>query len=72
MTRCGIDEFTPHCLRHTNTSELINKGIPLEVVSKYEGHSSEEVTRSIYLHVTDESEEKIKEIQNEIVKKLYQ
>lgn len=69
LSKCGIEEFTPHCLRHTNTIELISKGIPLEVVSKYEGHSSEDVTRNVYLHITRESEEKIKDIQNEILKK---
>ena len=72
LSESHIEGITPHSLRHTNTSELISKGIPLDVVSKYEGHSSESITRNVYLHVTRESEEKIKAIQSEILKKLYQ
>jgi integrase len=45
-------EFTPHSLRHTHVSLLAEAGVDIETIQKRMGHSSDEVTRLIYLHVT--------------------
>jgi integrase len=40
-----------HSLRHTHTSHLLAKGVPLPVVSARLGHSSTRVTAEIYSHM---------------------
>lgn len=37
-----------HALRHTNATELLNAGVPIEVVSVLLGHSSTDITRRVY------------------------
>lgn len=37
-----------HALRHTNATELLNAGVPIEVVSVLLGHSSADITRRVY------------------------
>lgn len=44
--------LTPHSLRHTHVSLLAEIGVDIETIQKRMGHSSDEVTRLIYLHVT--------------------
>jgi integrase len=41
----------PHDARHTNTSQLLAQGVPLEVVSKWLGHSSIRITADTYAHL---------------------
>jgi len=45
-------KLSPHALRHTHTSLLAERGVPLEVISRRLGHGDSEITRSVYLHVT--------------------
>jgi integrase/recombinase XerD len=49
--------YTLHCLRHTNASELLNAGMPLECVKELLGHSSVEMTRR-YAKLTNRTREK--------------
>lgn len=44
--------LSPHSLRHTHVSLLAEIGVDIETIQKRMGHSSDEVTRLIYLHVT--------------------
>lgn len=44
--------LSPHSLRHTHISLLAAQGVPLDVISHRCGHSDSDVTREIYLHVT--------------------
>ena len=46
-------EITPHTLRHTHTSLMAAAGVPLEIISRRLGHESSDITRQIYLHVTE-------------------
>lgn len=46
--------ITPHALRHTTASLLFADGVPLDVVSRMLGHKDSQITREIYLHVTEE------------------
>jgi site-specific recombinase XerD len=53
--RAGIQPVSPHTLRRTFGSSLINQGLRLEVVSKLLGHGSTTVTEQSYaelLHAT--------------------
>lgn len=43
-----------HYLRHTHTSLLAAQGVDLQTISRRLGHSSSDMTRTIYLHVTKE------------------
>ncbi|MDO4805452.1 MAG: site-specific integrase [Lachnospiraceae bacterium] len=44
--------LTPHACRHTMTSIFAAQGAPLDAISRRLGHSTSEVTRNIYYHVT--------------------
>lgn len=59
-------EITPHTLRHTHASLLMEQGIGIDTISRRLGHSDSKVTKEIYLHVT----ERLKEKENEQLKGL--
>lgn len=59
-------EITPHTLRHTHTSLMAASGVPLETISRRLGHENSDITRHIYLHVT----EKLKERDREQIKDI--
>lgn len=50
--------ITPHTLRHTHASLLMEQGIDIDTISRRLGHSNSRVTREIYLHVTKKLKEK--------------
>lgn len=58
--------ITAHTLRHTHASLLLENGVPIDVISRRLGHENSQVTREIYLHVT----EKLKEKDNEQIKNI--
>ena len=63
--RAGLGrKVTPHTLRRTFGSDLLNKGVRLEVVSKLLGHSSTAVTERCYARLQDET------IRDEMLKAL--
>ena len=45
-------ELTPHSLRHTHTSLLAEAGVGIEEIMERLGHTDDDVTRRVYLHVT--------------------
>lgn len=45
-------ELTPHSLRHTHTSLLAEAGAGLEEIMQRLGHTSDDTTRRVYLHIT--------------------
>jgi len=45
-------DLTPHSLRHTHTSLLAEAGVGLEEIMERLGHSDDDITRKVYLHVT--------------------
>ena len=51
-------EITPHALRHTHASLLLEQGISIDTISRRLGHENSDVTREIYLHVTKKLQEK--------------
>lgn len=51
----GVSRLTPHTLRRTFGSYLLNRGVRLEVVSKLLGHSSTQITERAYAQLLDET-----------------
>ena len=58
--------ITPHTLRHTHASLLMEQGIGIDTISRRLGHADSQITREIYLHVT----KKLQEKENEQLKGL--
>lgn len=48
-----------HDLRHTAISLLLNRGLPIPLVSAYVGHSSPDITMKIYAHAVPSSQHEI-------------
>lgn len=59
-------QITPHALRHTHASLLLENGIDIDTISRRLGHENSKVTREIYLHIT----EKLKEKDNEKISRI--
>lgn len=59
-------QLTPHALRHTHASLLMEAGVPIDVISRRLGHENSKVTREIYLHVT----KKLKQKDDELISKV--
>jgi integrase/recombinase XerD len=51
VRECGLsEEFHLHSLRHTYSTHLIQKGVPIDIVQKLLGHSSPKITADNYDH----------------------
>lgn len=61
MRILGREKVTPHILRHTHTCILAENGVLLETISRRLGHEDSEITKRVYMHVT----QKMKEHDNE-------
>lgn len=46
--RAGLEDVTPHTLRHTAAVWMAEAGIAMSVISQYLGHSSTKVTERVY------------------------
>lgn len=58
--------ITPHTLRHTHASLLMEQGVDIDSISRRLGHTDSRITRDIYLHVT----KKLENQQNERLKEV--
>lgn len=63
-------ELRPHMFRHTNVSELREKGLSLEEIQKLEGHSSSKITEEVYLHETKERRDRTQKILDDLIQNL--
>ena len=56
--RAGLSHksYSPHCLRHTFATEVLNAGMRLEVVQQLMGHMNIEITRR-YAKLSDPTRE---------------
>lgn len=55
--------LNPHIMRHSAARELKNKGVSLEVIKEFLGHSTIQTTADIYgLHSVEEVHEKVKSV----------
>lgn len=59
-------KITPHALRHTHASLLLENGVDIDTISRRLGHENSKVTKEIYLHVT----ERLKEKDNEKIARI--
>lgn len=57
-----------HGLRHTSISLLINKGIPIQLISKRAGHSNTGITYNTYSHFFDDSFDAVADTMDEYLK----
>ena len=58
--------ITPHLLRHTHASLLLENGVSEDTISRRLGHENSRITKEIYLHIT----EKIKQKDNDQIAKV--
>lgn len=58
--------ITPHALRHTHASLLLEKGLSIDAIARRLGHGNSKITRDIYLHVTD----KLRKEDNKALEKI--
>lgn len=49
VARAGLDDVTPHTLRHTAASWSVNGGVSMELTAKLLGHRDPNTTRQIYV-----------------------
>lgn len=57
-------KITPHIFRHTHASLLLAEGINIDAISRRLGHENSNITKEIYLHIT----EKLKQKDNDTIK----
>ena len=50
----GDTSLVPYCLRHTYCTDLLKKGVDLRIAQKLMGHSSIELTSTIYSHFDED------------------
>lgn len=53
-TIAGLDDVTPHTLRHTAASWMAMNGVPMLDISKYLGHGDTRITERRYAHLSPE------------------
>lgn len=58
--------LSPHALRHTHVALLAEAGYPLESISRRLGHADSDITKQVYMHVT----ERLKEKENERIRDI--
>ncbi len=68
IEKTGLPKITPHDLRHSNASMLINMGIDIMEISRRLGHESVKTTWDTYSHLYPDADIKIA---NELNKKLH-
>ena len=64
--RVNLPRIRFHDLRHTAASLMINRGIPIVVVSKILGHSKPSVTLNIYAHCVSDLQYEAAKVMEEI------
>jgi len=50
----GLEDVTPHTLRHTAATWMAQAGTPMLVISRYLGHSDSRTTERVYAHHSPE------------------
>jgi integrase len=63
-------DLTPHSLRHTHTSLLAEAKVALEQIMDRLGHSNDQITKNVYLHVTQEMKKEASQKFGELMRSL--
>lgn len=58
----GFEFITPHCLRHSNATLLLNSGVDIKVVSEHLGHADIGITADVYADVLDSMRRKTAQV----------
>ncbi|WP_432653192.1 tyrosine-type recombinase/integrase [Salibacterium salarium] len=64
------DELTPHSLRHTHTSLLAEVSVSLEQIMDRLGHTDDQITKNVYLHVTEDIKKEASQKFSELMRSL--
>lgn len=48
VKRAGLDDVSPHVLRHTAACRMAEAGVPMDEIAQYLGHSSTRITAQVY------------------------
>lgn len=67
----GIQNFHPHCLRHTYASQAVKAGVPLPYLSDILGHESTSFTAKVYISLDLEGRAKAQAAMSELAKKSF-
>ena len=67
----GIQNFHPHCLRHSYASQAVKSGVPLTYLSDVLGHESTSFTAKVYVSLDLEGCAKALSAMSELVKKSF-
>lgn len=71
LTIAGLnEELTPHSLRHTHTSLLAEASVSLEQIMDRLGHTDDQITKNVYLHVTQEMKKEASQKFAELMRSL--
>ncbi|MDE7435721.1 MAG: site-specific integrase [Lachnospiraceae bacterium] len=54
-------KITTHVMRHTHVSLMAGAGVPLDTITRRVGHENSDVTRDVYLHITERQKERERE-----------
>lgn len=54
-------KITTHIMRHTHVSLMAEASVPLDVITRRVGHESSDITKDVYLHITERKKEKDRE-----------
>lgn len=57
--KCGLNRITPHAIRHTNVSLLLNEGASMKELQEWAGHSTYNTTADIYSHLQKDAKKKL-------------
>lgn len=63
-------KLTPHSLRQTHISLLEEAGVALEQIMDRLGHSDDQITKNVYLHVTKEMKKEASQKFSQLMRSL--
>lgn len=69
IRKAGIKRIRIHDLRHSHASYLINRNVPIKIISARLGHDNVETTLRTYAHIYKDTEETVSEMLEEDAKK---
>ena len=67
VTQAGLEGITAHDLRHSAATYLDAVGAPEQLIRRRLGHGSSDITRRVYVHVLDETDQRVTRALGELV-----
>lgn len=67
LREAGLPEIRFHDLRHTAASLMLNRGIPVIVVSRILGHARASITLDVYGHLTPTMQDEAARLMDELI-----